>query len=70
MRAMELLRRLRRRATRLGLDHEESPGKGSHRKIRHGGRVSVVPIHGHDLARGTYRAILRQLGLTEEDLEE
>ena len=70
MRAAELLRRLRRRAKRLGLEHEETPGKGSHRKVRHDGRATVVSVHGGDLAQGTYRAILRQLGLTEEDLED
>jgi predicted RNA binding protein YcfA (HicA-like mRNA interferase family) len=70
MRAAELLRRLRRRANRLGLDHAESTGKGSHRKVRHDGRATIVPIHGGDLARGTYRAILHQLGLRDEDVEE
>jgi predicted RNA binding protein YcfA (HicA-like mRNA interferase family) len=70
MRAAELLRRLRRRATRLGLVHEESAGKGSHRKVRHGGRMAVVPMHAGELAQGTHRAILRQLGLTEKDLED
>jgi predicted RNA binding protein YcfA (HicA-like mRNA interferase family) len=28
-----------------------------------------VPRHANDLPRGTLRAILRQLGLTEADLE-
>jgi predicted RNA binding protein YcfA (HicA-like mRNA interferase family) len=70
MRATELLRRLRRRANRLGLEHEESPGKGSHRKVRHDGHATVVPVHGGDLAQGTYRAILRQLGLTDQNLED
>ena len=69
MRAVDLLRRLRRRATRLGMSHEESACKGGHRKVRHGSRMTVVPMHSGDLARGSYRAILRQLGLTDEDLE-
>jgi predicted RNA binding protein YcfA (HicA-like mRNA interferase family) len=69
MRATDLLRRLRRRATRLGIEHEEVPGKGSHVKILHGGQRTVVPLHGGDLAIGTYRAILRALGLSEKDLE-
>jgi predicted RNA binding protein YcfA (HicA-like mRNA interferase family) len=50
--------------------HEESPGKGSHLKVRHGLRATVIPMQRGDLPNGTYRAILQQLGLTERDLEE
>ncbi len=65
-----LLGLLRRRATRLGLRHEDAPGKGSHLKVRHGAGATVIPMHRGDMPAGTYRAILRQLGLTEADLEE
>ena len=65
-----LLGLLRRRATRLGLRHEEAQGKGSHLKVRHGSGATVIPMHRGDMPTGTYRAILRQLGLTEADLEE
>ena len=70
MESARLLGILRRRATRLNLRHEEKPGKGSHLKVRHGEAATVVPMHRGDLAKGTYRAILKQLGLTERDLEE
>lgn len=70
MRAADLLAKLRRRANRLGLVHEESSGKGSHVKVRHGGARSVVPLHGGDLPTGTLHAILRQLGVGRSDLEE
>ena len=70
MRSAELLRILCRRANRLGLDHSEAEGKGSHTKVRHGGRATVIPMHRADLATGTYRAILKRLGLTDADLEE
>jgi predicted RNA binding protein YcfA (HicA-like mRNA interferase family) len=70
MRATELLRRLRRRASRLALVHEETPGKGSHLKVLHGSRQTVIPMHSGDMPKGTYRAILRQLGLRETDLED
>jgi len=43
MKSSELLRRLARRATRLGLAHEERPAKGGHRLILHDGRTTVVP---------------------------
>jgi len=70
MRAAELLRRLRRRATRLDIRHEERAGKGSHIKVIHGGARTVVPKHPGDMPSGTYWAILRQLGLSEADLED
>lgn len=44
---------------------------GSHHIYRHpatGGRVSV-PVHGnHDLKPGTQRGIMRNAGLTDDDL--
>jgi hypothetical protein len=38
-------------------------------KVWHGAGRSVIPVHRGDLPDGTYRAILKQLGLTEADLE-
>ncbi len=70
MKSADLLALLRRRATRLGLRHEEVEGKGSHLKVRHGFAATVIPMHRRDLPTGTYRAILKQLGMTEADLEE
>lgn len=70
MRAGDLLASLRRRAHRLGLAHDEIGAKGSHLKVRHGGAQTIVPMHRGDLPTGTYRAILRQLGLTIADLED
>ena len=34
------------------------------------GQRGVIPQHRADLPAGTYRAILKQLGLTPADLEE
>ena len=70
MRSHELLRHLRRRATRLGVNHDERPGKGGHLKVRHGGRPTVIPMHSRDLPTGTFRTILQQLALTEQDLKD
>jgi len=70
VKAAELLRLLRRRASRCGLQHEEVEAKGSHLKVRHGGRSTVLPMHRGDIPSGTYRVIMRQLGLTEQDLED
>jgi antitoxin HicB len=38
--------------------------KGSHLKLRHGSGRTVIPMHRGDLPPGTFRGILRQLGLT------
>jgi predicted RNA binding protein YcfA (HicA-like mRNA interferase family) len=70
MRSADLLRRLKRRETRLGIAHQETEGKGSHVKVLHGGARTVIPRHGGELPMGTYLAILRQLGLAETDLED
>jgi predicted RNA binding protein YcfA (HicA-like mRNA interferase family) len=45
--------------------------KGSHCFLRHQtepGRQTVVPLHRKDLPPGTLRAILRQTGLTADEL--
>jgi predicted RNA binding protein YcfA (HicA-like mRNA interferase family) len=42
--------------------------RGSHVKLRHAdGRTVIVPLH-RELARGTLGSILRQAGLTAEEL--
>ncbi len=69
MKASELLRIPRRRATQLGVDHRERDAKGGHIVVFHAGRTTTVPMHRGDIPTGTYRAILRQLRLTESDLE-
>jgi predicted RNA binding protein YcfA (HicA-like mRNA interferase family) len=69
MKAADLLRALRRRATRLAITHEEIEAAGSHLKVRHGSRQTIIPMHRGDLPTGTFRAILKQLGLTESELE-
>ena len=47
--------------------------RGSHYYLRHPERPGVlvtVPYHGRDLKRGTLRAILRQAGLTPDELRD
>ena len=49
------------------LDHV----RGSHRYFRHPDKPGVlvsVPVHNRDLKRGTLRAILRDAGLTSDEL--
>ncbi|HZU88932.1 MAG TPA: type II toxin-antitoxin system HicA family toxin [Stellaceae bacterium] len=69
MKPVELLRRLRRLAARRGWEIEISEG-GSHTKVTLNKRRSVVGRHATDLKTGTLHAILRQLGLRPEDLED
>jgi len=68
MKAADLLRRLNRLATKRGWDIEVTEG-GSHSKVRLNGRATTVPRHPGDLKTGTFREILKKLGLTETDLE-
>jgi len=68
MKAAELLRRLRRLANRRGWDISITEG-GNHTKVRINGRQTVVPRHASDLKTGTLRGILKQIGVTPEDLE-
>jgi predicted RNA binding protein YcfA (HicA-like mRNA interferase family) len=47
--------------------------RGSHHYLRHPDRPGLlitVPVHRGDLKRGTLRAILRQAGLTPDDLRD
>jgi predicted RNA binding protein YcfA (HicA-like mRNA interferase family) len=69
MKPPELLRCLRRLAAKRGLDFAISQGK-NHTKVTLGDRRSVVGRHAADLKTGTLHRILRQLGLTPEDIKE
>jgi predicted RNA binding protein YcfA (HicA-like mRNA interferase family) len=45
--------------------------RGSHHYLRHAekpGLLITVPVHNRDLKRGTLRAILRQAGISPDDL--
>ena len=68
MKPAELLRRLRRLAAKRGLDFTTAEGR-SHTKVTLAGRRSVVGRHPADLKTGTLHGILKQLGLTPEDIE-
>ncbi len=68
MKPRELVRSLRRLARRRGWEIHFSEGK-NHTKVRLRGRRAEIPRHAMDLKAGTLHAILRQLGITREDLE-
>jgi predicted RNA binding protein YcfA (HicA-like mRNA interferase family) len=69
MRPAELLRRLRRLATKRGWELTEREAKGSHLVLWLNGRSTVVARHAGDMPPGTYRKVMRDLDLTERDLE-
>lgn len=70
MNGIAFLRLIRRLATKRGWAMEEKPGKGSHMKVTLNGAMTIIPQHRSDLPTGTQRAILKQLGLTPDDLED
>ena len=44
-------------------------GKGSHVVIKHkDGRRATIPIHGKEVPKGTFLAIIRDIEITKEDL--
>jgi predicted RNA binding protein YcfA (HicA-like mRNA interferase family) len=69
MKSADLLRRLGRLATRRCWTFEIKEG-GAHTKVRLNGRTSMLPRHAADLPTGTYRGILKQLGISTSDLED
>ena len=69
MKPPELLRRLRRVAAKRGLDFAMAQGR-NHTKVALGGRRSVIGRHPTDLKTVTLHGILKQLGLTPEEIEE
>lgn len=70
MRADDLRRRSARLARRRGWEFRERPGRGSHVVVVLNGRQSAIPMHRGDMPPGTYRGILKALGITPADVED
>jgi mRNA interferase HicA len=70
VRGSEFIRRVRRYARDRGLRFEWRPdlGKGSHGVLILGDRRTVVRNPKDDLKTGTLHGMLKQLGLSREDL--
>jgi mRNA interferase HicA len=70
MRGAEFVRRVRRLGRRRGVavSFREERGKGSHGTLYYGSRFTVVRNLKDDLKKGTLHAMLKQLGLTPDDL--
>ena len=65
----EFIRKVRRLGRRNGVpvSFDSGDGKGDHGKLWYGGRFTTVGDRG-ELRKGTFMAMLKQLGLTMEDL--
>jgi len=60
----ELLRKLRRRGATINPER----GKGGHIRVERGEQYTYVPTGSGDIKRGTTLGILKDLGLTPDDL--
>lgn len=71
MKGSELVRRLRKLGRQQGVTVEFVPqrGKGSHGTLYFGERFAIVRDLKDELKTGTLHAVLKQLGLTLQDLE-
>jgi len=47
----------------------ETKGAGSHLKVRCNGTTTVIAMHRTELPEGTFRKMLKDLGLGEKHLE-
>ena len=72
MRGSEFVRTIRRLARKRGVTAEFIPerGKGSHGTLYFGARFTVVRDLKDEIKTGTLHAMLKQLGLTLQDLKE
>jgi mRNA interferase HicA len=72
MRGSEFVRRVRRlaRKRRIAAEFVPERGKGSHGTLYFGSRFTVVRDLKDELKAGTLHAMLKQLGLTLQDLNE
>jgi mRNA interferase HicA len=71
MKGSELIRRLRKLGRQEGVTVDFVPqrGKGSHGTLYFGERFAIVRDLKDELKTGTLHAVLKQLGLTLQDLE-
>ena len=71
MKGAELVRRLRKlgRQREIVVEFVPERGKGSHGTLYFGERLTVIRNLKDEIKTGTLHAILKQLGLTLQDLE-
>ena len=72
MKGSEFVRRIRKLARKRGVtvDFITARGKGSHGTLYFDGQFTVVRDLKDELKTGTFHAMLQQLGLTPDDLNQ
>ncbi|MFI3155524.1 MAG: type II toxin-antitoxin system HicA family toxin [Methylococcaceae bacterium] len=72
MKGNELIRKIKQVGKRCDVPVriDEKRGKGSHVTLYYGERFTIVRNPKDELKTGTYRAMLTQLGISEDDLYE
>lgn len=70
MKAAELVRKLRRLAKARGVyfSYEPRHGKGSHGQLLYGDRLTTIKGSNAEIGPGLLHDMLKQLGLSKEDL--
>ena len=70
MKGSELLKRIKKlgKIKGINVEHIQRRGKGSHTTIFYGRCFAVVPQLKDELKTGTYKAILKQLCINEDEL--
>lgn len=68
MKSAELLRKLKKLSKQREVEFRMSAAKGSHQKLHFGERTTIIPLHGTELKTGTLKAILKDLGISEDEL--
>lgn len=70
MKGSEFIRRVKKLARERGIEArvDKKRGKGSHVTLYFGGRFTIVRNPKDELKTGTFKAMLRQLALKEDDI--
>ena len=71
MRGWEFITKVKKLAKERGLEFriEKKRGKGSHQTLYFGDRLTIVRDPKDELKTGTLQAMLKQLGLTKDDIQ-
>ncbi len=70
MTGADFIRRVRTRGRKSGapVHFDPRPGKGSHGRLYYGDRATTVKDRKKEIRKGLLRAMLRELGLTLDDI--
>lgn len=70
MKGSEFIRKLKRLGRNRGVSVklEQRRGKGSHSTLFYGKKFTIIRNVRDELKTGTYKAMLKQLGISEKDL--